>query len=430
MLRRFALAGTVAALAATVLLAGGALRASTEPAAAVATSTETAERLEAGFAAGDTESLIRSLERKVRRDSRDAKSHLRLGLAYQQQTRETADPSYYPLSERALRRALALEPKNASTVSALGSLALARHQFADALVFGRRAQRLAPYSALHYGVMGDALLELGRYEEAFRAFDRMAALRPSLSSYARISYARELLGRPRAAESAMRLALDAAGGQPEPTAWTRSHLGKLVLSQGRLDAAERHYRAALAASPGYGAALEGLAHVEAARGRIPRAIRLAKQAEAAETLGDLYRLTGKHRLARRAYAEAFAGLQAEIPYGVRMSLDLASFQVDRGIRLREALALARRGYRERPSIVGDDALGWALVRNGRCQEGLVYARRALRLGPRDANAVFHRGMAERCVGNHAAAKRWFRLSLEINPHFSLLWSGVARQHAA
>ena len=417
MRKRLTIAGTVAALAATVLLLGGALSAADGPAAAAPTST-------------DTESLIHSLERKVRRDSGDARSHLLLGLAYQQRTRETADPSDYPRSERALRRALTLQPKNASVVSALGSLALARHQFAEALVLGLRAQRLAPYSALHYGVVGDALLELGRHRDAFAAFDRMAALRPSLSSYARVSYARELLGRTKAAESAMRLALDAAAGQPEPTAWTRSHLGKLALSQGRLAAAERHYRTALAVSPGYGTALEGLAHVEAARGRIPRAIGLAKQAGAAETLGDLYRLTGKDRLARRAYAEALSTLRGETAYGVRMNLDLASFQVDRGIRLREALALARSGYRDRPSIVGDDALGWALVRNGRCHEGLAYARRALRLGTRDASAVFHRAMAERCVGHHAAAKRWFRLALEINPHFSLLWSGVARRHAA
>lgn len=414
---RLTIAGTVAALAATVFLLGGALSPADGPAAAAPTST-------------DTESRIHSLERKVRRDSGDARSHLLLGLAYQQRTRETADPSDYPRSERALRRALTLQPKNASVVSALGSLALARHQFAKALVFGRRAQRLAPYSALHYGVVGDALLELGRYDEAFRAFDRMAALRPSLSSYARVSYARELLGRTKAAESAMRLALDAAAGQPEPTAWTRSHLGKLALSQGRLTAAERHYGTALAVSLGYGTALEGLAHVEAARGRIRRAIGLAKQAGAAETLGDLYRVTGKDRLARRAYAEALSTLRGETAYGVRMNLDLASFQVDRGIRLREALALARSGYRDRPSIVGDDALGWALVRNGRCHEGLAYARRALRLGTRDASAVFHRAMAERCVGHHAAAKRWFRLALEINPHFSLLWSGVARRHAA
>ena len=71
--------------------------------------------------------------------------------------------------------------------------------------YGRRAARIAPYSALHYGVIGDAMIELGRYEGAFAAFDRMVELRPSSSAYARVSYARELLGRPQEAEEAMRL---------------------------------------------------------------------------------------------------------------------------------------------------------------------------------------------------------------------------------
>ena len=161
-----------------------------------------------------------------------------------------------------------------------------------------------------------------------------------------------------------------------------------------------------------------------------QAIELMKRAGASEALGDLYRLTGREALAQDAYRDAFESLRYETKYGVHMSLDLAAFQVDRGIRLREGLALARRGYPDRPSVVGDDALGWALVRNGRCREGLAFTRRALRLGTRDASWVFHRAMAERCVGNHAVARTLFRRALEINPHFSILWSRVARQHAA
>jgi tetratricopeptide (TPR) repeat protein len=416
---RLAIAGTVAAIAATVSLAGGALRDSTGDASA---------------RTSDTASVVAALKQEAKQSPNDAQLHLELGLAYQQLTRETGEAAYYPLSERALRRALTLRPRDAAAVGGLGSLALARHDFRGALKYGRQAARLAPYTALHYGVIGDASLELGRYEDAFRALDRMVALRPSASAYARVSYARELLGRPRQAEEAMKLALAAYAGHPERTAWTYAHLGKLALSQRRLSAATRYYRAALAVSPGYGTALEGLAHIEAGHGRTGHAIELLKQAgegaSALEALGDIYRTSGRERLARQAYAQADDALRYETRYGVRMSLDLATFQVDRGIRLNDALALARRGYRDRPSIVGDDALGWALVRTGRCREGLPFARRALRLGTRDANWTFHLAMAERCVGNHSRAARLFDRALALNPDFSILWSPVARRYAA
>ena len=189
MRKRLAIAGMVAALAATISLTGSALR-------------DPAESAEASSAPGGTAAVVAALER---RDAKDARAYLELGLAYQQLTRETGDAAYYPRSERALRRALALEPRNATTLGALGSLALARHDFRGGLAYGRRAARIAPYSALHYGVIGDAMIELGRYEGAFAAFDRMVELRPSSSAYARVSYARELLGRPQEAEEAMRL---------------------------------------------------------------------------------------------------------------------------------------------------------------------------------------------------------------------------------
>ena len=70
-----------------------------------------------------------------------------LGLAYQQRARETGDPSYYPKSEGVLRRALALDSKDYLAVGGLGSLALSRHRFREALVLGRQADALNPYSA-------------------------------------------------------------------------------------------------------------------------------------------------------------------------------------------------------------------------------------------------------------------------------------------
>ncbi|HET7856772.1 MAG TPA: tetratricopeptide repeat protein [Gaiellaceae bacterium] len=434
---RLALAGTVAALAATVSLAGGALRNSAEPAAAPAPVGPAARQLETGFAAGDTVGLVRSLQAALRSEPRNARSLTLLGLAYQQRARETGNPVFYSRSERALRRSLDLQPRTPDTLSALGSLALARHDFAEALVLGRSAQRLAPFTARHYGVVGDALVELGRYREAFRAFDRMAALKPSLAAYARISYARELLGRTRGAEQAMLLALDATAGQPEPTAWTRTQLGKLYFSTGRVRSAAAQYRAALRALPGYPYALEALAQAEAARGRGARAVALAERAadtvplpQFVATLGDLHRAAGRNAQAREQYELIGAIERLLRANSVRTDLETALFNVDHGLRLAESLAIARRAHAERPSIEADGVLAWALARNGHCGEALRFSKRALRLGTRDAPKFFQRGMIERCLSRRASARAWFRRALATNPHFSLIWAPVARRYAA
>ena len=108
--------------------------------------------------------------------------------------RETGDATYYGKAEGILREALSLAPRDLIATAALGQLALSRHRFRRALAFGLRAKRISPTTAGVYGVIGDAELELGRYPQAFRAFDRMAAIKPSVASYARVSYARELLG--------------------------------------------------------------------------------------------------------------------------------------------------------------------------------------------------------------------------------------------
>jgi tetratricopeptide (TPR) repeat protein len=336
-----------------------------------------------------------------------------------------------------LARATKLAPGDPSTVSALGSLALARHRFKEALGLGQKAVSAAPYTARNYGVLGDSLVELGRYDEAFRAFDRMAALHPDLSSYSRIAYARELLGHTGAAGRALELALDAAGGQPEPTAWVQTQLGKLAWSHGRLDDAEQHYRAALAVFPGYVYALEPLALAEEAKGRRARAIGFAGRAaetlplpQSVATLGDLDARAGKRRAASEQYALMGVIRRLLVVNGVRTDLETALFDVDHGVHLGRALALARQARRARPSIDGDDVLAWALARNGRCVEALPYSRRALRLGTLDALKFFHRGMIERCLGHAEGAREWFDRALRLNPHFSLLWSPVARRYAS
>jgi len=416
-------------------LVGGVLaesRPSPQPGASPASGV-LAEHALTGAASGITASTVARLEEQVRLEPRDASTLTQLGFAYQLRWRETADASYLPRSELALRRAIRFGTEDADPVLGLGSLALIRHEFRQALVYGERARLLLPGSARPYGVIGDALVELGRYDAAFATFDRMVSIKPSLASYARVAYARELTGDLAGAASAMRLALEASGGEPEPTAWALVELSKLQLSLGRVGVADREARAALEAFPGYPNGRIQLAHVDAVRGRFGAAVEDARRAadavptaQAVSILADLLERTGRTAEARRQRATVGVVEQLLRASGVRVDLESAVYRADSRIRPAETVELARKARAARPSIYGDDALAWALARAGRCDEALPLAARALRLGTRDPLLFFHRGYAEGCAGNRAAMRAWYARALGVNPEFSVRWAPVAR----
>jgi tetratricopeptide (TPR) repeat protein len=392
-----------------------------------------AERALTGAAGGVGAAALASLEEQVREQPRDSRLLNQLGFAYQLRWRETADPSYLPRSEAALRRALRFGVEDADAVLGLGSLALVQHEFREALRHGRQAQKLLPGSSRPYGVIGDALVELGRYAEAFAAFERMVSLRPSLASYARIAYARELTGDREGAVAALRLARDAAAGQPEPTAWANVELAKLELGLGRMRAARAHARAALRILPGYPSARVELARIDAAEGRLGQAVAGARRAaEALPTsaslalLADLLERYGQAEAARRERATMAVVDRVLEANGVQVDLESAVLRADDRVRPGEAVELARRARAARPSIYGDDALAWALARAGRCNEAVPLAKRALRLGTEDGLLWFHLGYAQGCAGNEAAMRDSYRRALALNPVFSVRWAPVAR----
>jgi tetratricopeptide (TPR) repeat protein len=433
--------GLIAAATLVVALSLGALLGGTlgelrPSAAAVGPSPHLdADALLGGLGGGHTTAAtIAALERDLASRPADPEGLGTLGLAYQVRWRETGDPTFLPLSGRALRRALEQRPDDATATLGLGNLALIRHRFREALGLGRDARRLAPFAARPYGVVGDALLELGRYREAFATFDRMVATKPSVASYARVAYARELQGDRPGAVVAMQLALDAAAGTPEPTAWAHVELAKLALGDGRLPDAARHVAAALAVSPGYVFALEQRARIEAARGRLGRAVATARRAATAVPLpqlvgllGDLLERQGRPRAAARQRATVSAIDRLLTANGLRVDLESAVYRADHGIRPAETVRLARAARADRPSLYGDDALGWALARAGRCSEAERWLDRALRLGTKDALLFFHRGYAAGCAGDRAGMLRWYRTALAQSPAFSVRWAPVARR---
>jgi tetratricopeptide (TPR) repeat protein len=425
---------------ATVVLFGGVLssRPHANPLAVLAAnagvSPQQAEvgRLFAGFSTGDTARVVHSLERRVARAPDDGAALAVLALAYQQRAREIGDPAYYRLSETALRRASAAGGPEALIAQGEATLANTRHRFRDGLRLARQALRLDPTGGSAYGALGDALLNIGRYRQAFRVYDLMALKAPGIASFTRVASARELIGRPKAAIAADELALEADATIPEQVAWTMTQIGNVEFNMGRLAAAGNAYRRALRRFPGYVHAEAGLARVEASEGHAREAIARLRRAVAILPipayviwLGDILHAAGREAAARREYALVGTIERLYAANGVRTELQTALFDLDHGRHVADALARARTAYASAPSIYAEDALAWGLYRSGRCGEARAHSARALRLGTRDALLVFHRAMIERCLAS-PTARGWFRRALATNPHFSFLWAPVAR----
>lgn len=382
---------------------------------------------------GSTQQRVERLQAAVRSKPADADGLVGLGLALLQRVRETGDVSYYLRAQRVIADGLARDPSNAGAYTARGALRLARHDFRGALRDGLRARKLAPEVVKPFGVVVDANVELGRYDAAGEALQRMVDSRPNLDAYARVSYFRELHGDLAGARKALALALAAGGEAPENVAYVQTLQGNLALARGRHAAARRAYRAALARAPGYVPGLAGLARVDAASGRLHEAIRRLRAVverlplpEYVVLLGETELAAGRRVAARRTFDLVRVQQRLLAGAGINTDVELSLFEAEHGSSAR-ALTLARRSWARAPSVRSADTVGWALTRAGRPAEGYLWGRRALRLGSRDASFLYHTGMSARAAGKPRPARALLRRATALNPRFSPLYGPRAKR---
>ena len=386
-------------------------------------------------AAGDPHSASATIERAqavLADNPDDAPALTALAESSLVRLRETGDPSWLTRADEAAHRALAADPRRFAAMDALGSLSLTRHRFAEALDWSRRSLAVAPGRVAPIAIAADAQIELGRYDQGFAAVQRRMELRPDLPSYSRASYAAELRGDRRMAIRLMTLAAGAIGSPDR--AFALVQLGLLRFGQGDLDAAEHEMRAALAERPGDAPATAGLARVLAARGELDRAAELYSRAidlvplpEYPAALADVHRALGRPDLVRDDLALVEAMQRLLAANGSVVDLDAALIRADARRATPADVAFARRAWRSRPGVIGDQVLGWVLTRAGQCAAGNRYATRSLRLGTRDALMLFHAGMAAACAGDAPSARQRLSSALTLNPAFSVRWAPVARR---
>lgn len=378
--------------------------------------------------------LIGRLEEQLRRDGENARLLSRLGHAYLQQVRESGDFRYYRKAERAFVKILEnYHSHHFEAMAGRAEVFLGRHRFEEAHAWAEKAREGLPYRAMIYGILSDAEIELGRYEKAVATIQKMVDLRPDISSYSRVSYARELHGDVEGAISAMKLAVQAGLPGAATTEWCRVQLATLYLNRGELQMAEAAFQQALYYVPNDPYALAGLAKIRSAQQRHDKAETLLQSAISAVPLPDfcsalaqVYELMGNTVKAEEQYDLARKLLESERDIGIEADLELAMLGVKTGKNPAETLQLAKQAYAQRPTIFAADVLAWAHYQNGEFHAAQKMMRQALRLGTQSAEMHFHAGMIAWRLQQHAEAQKHLEAALAINPNFCQRSAAKAR----
>lgn len=380
--------------------------------------------------AGSPQDRVAQLEARVEETPDDWEALAALGAAYVAAGAVTGDPSLYPLADKSLERSLDLQPDgNLPATVAESSLAAARHDFTLAFDWAQRAEEISAEDPNVKAVLGDALVQLGRYDEAFAVFQAMIDLRPDLAAYSRISYARELQGDIDGAIVAMEAAESAAASRSDG-AFAAFFLGELEWNRGNAEAAVSHYRRASELDPGAARSQAALARAAFYAGDEDEAIDGYRDVverfplpQYVADLADIYAVTDQPDLADDQLVLLDAQRRLFEDAGVAVDADFALINADHDLELEASLAAMETEWQIRKGIFVADALAWLLHLNGRSEDALEYSESALELGTRNALFYFHRSEINRALGNIEAAQRDLDEARAINPNFSILYSG-------
>jgi tetratricopeptide (TPR) repeat protein len=372
---------------------------------------------------------LRKAQERARRLSNKSDEWVLVGRGWVRKARLSSDPGFYRSVDACAAVALEVEPELVPALELRSLVLMNDHRFEEARLIAEDVLARDPGSFVALGTLADALLELGRYDEAAAAAQRQMYARPSMATYSRGSYLRWLRGDTRGAKALIKDALISRDARdPEPAAWTFVEAASIFWQEADFDGADAVYAEALRWLPDYPAALVGRGRIALARNAAPAAVsylekayRLRPLPETAWLLGDAREMRGDAAGAREAYDRV-------VKDGRRGDrLTLALFYATKNRDTDEALRLIEEERAGRGGIYVDDTYGWVLFRAGRLQEARQASDRALRLGTPDARLLYHAGSIRIAAGDGAAGRRLVRRALSLNPGFDRTGAAEARR---
>ncbi|MEO7134024.1 MAG: tetratricopeptide repeat protein [Vicinamibacterales bacterium] len=328
---------------------------------------------------------------------KDGSAVVRLADALIRLQRVNNDGRAVITAEQHLRAFLKQDPAHYDAQRMLAAVLLSQHRFGEAIAQANKVSALDPRDASNYGASGDGYIELGDYDRAFAAYDRMGQLQPGPPAYARVAHALELRGDLAGALEYMRRAADGSwSNDPESQAWYYSQLGDLLLQQGRLGDARREFERAAATFADYPLAMAGFAKLKLVEGDFHGA-RLTYQQQLARVptpdlaalVGDLSVVLGDNVGAEQYYVMSEQIERAGGNNGPAQPQALARFLAERNRNLLEAVRLAENAATSRKDIFTMDTLAWAYFKSGRQADAEKAMAQARRTGSKDARILYH-----------------------------------------
>lgn len=347
-----------------------------------------------------------------------------VGKGWVRKARRSADPGFYLNVEACADAALHADPGSIGALELRSLVRMNDHRFVEARDVAEDILLRDPNHPVALGTLSDALLELGQFDEAAAAAQRMVDVRPDMASYSRAAYLRWLQGDRANAKLFMRYALNGRDARdPEPTAWTLAQAGSLYWNEGDYDGADALFVEAIKWLPNYPAALVGRARVALSRNRPKVALELLEKAyqmnplaETAWLLGDGREMMGDKAGAEREYERV-------VQLGNRGDrLTLAQFYATKNRAHDDAIRLIEEEREVRGGTYVEDVYAWVLFRAGKLPQARQAIERALLLGTPDARLLYHAGAIRVADGDNTGLEL-IRKALALNPKFD--WTGAA-----
>ena len=369
---------------------------------------------------------------KARLNPADGAAWTNLGDTLMQKARETANPTYYDHAERVYGNALAHNAQNSDAMTGMAWVNGERHIFDKSIEWANKAIAINPKNNIAFGLIGDAQVELGDYEGAYKSLQTMLDIRPDLSSYSRGAYLLYLTGDNRKARWLMSKAILSGAPYAENTAWCRAQLGQILLSDGNLLAAEQVLKESMKLTPNNVQVLAAMAKVKTARKDYRGAIALYEkinaqtpQHNATVALGDLYTVMGDKTNADKAYAEVLA-LHERNKGTLHDHMQLAQFYADHDQNPVEAVRLAEE-HKTTGNVFEADILAWAYYQNGQYEDAQKAITTAMRYHTPDAKMLYHAGMIALKRNDLPNGRKMIYQALSVNPDFNVLASAKAAE---